>query len=178
MTNTLLTLHDPEMAARYYAEGLWRKDTLYTLLCDHAARRPDDFALRDGARRLNWGELLRLVDAVAADLDAAGLKRGERVAVWLPNRVEAVAVLLACSRQGYVCNPSLHQNYTVAEIVELLGRTRAAALFAQPAPARGWGKGWGLAAGRRQPRQDRLFGVYLGHHGGAEGGHAFRQHLA
>src|ERR687886_755716 len=62
----------------------------------------------------------------------AGLKRGERVAVWLPNRVEAVAVFLACSRQGYVCNPSLHQNYTVAEIASLLTRTRAAALFAQP----------------------------------------------
>ena len=41
-------------------------------------------------------------------------------------------MLLACSRQGYVCNPSLHRNYTVAEIVELLTRTRAAALFAQP----------------------------------------------
>ena len=26
-------------------------------------------------------------------------------------------MFLACSRQGYVCNPSLHQNYTVAEIV-------------------------------------------------------------
>ena len=35
MTNTLLTLHDPE-AARYYAEGLWRADTLYTLLARHA----------------------------------------------------------------------------------------------------------------------------------------------
>jgi acyl-CoA synthetase len=52
--------------------------------------------------------------------------------VWLPNRVDAVAVFLACSRQGYVCNPSLHRNYTAAEIVELLARTRAAALFAQP----------------------------------------------
>ena len=41
-------------------------------------------------------------------------------------------MFLACSRQGYVCNPSLHQNYTVAEIVDLLARTRAAALFAQP----------------------------------------------
>src|SRR5437588_8945828 len=132
MTNTLLTLHDPEAARRYYAEGLWRTDTLYTLLRDHAAGRPDDFALRDGARRLTWRALLALVDAVAADLDDAGVKRGERVAVWLPNRVEAAAVLLACSRQGYVCNPSLHRNYTVAEIVELLGRTRAAALFAEP----------------------------------------------
>src|SRR5205823_2436616 len=110
----------------------WREDTLYTLLARHAARRPAAFALRDSRRRLTWAELQTIVDAVAADLDAAGLKRGERVAVWLPNRVEAVAVLLACSRQGYVCNPSLHQNYTVAEIVELLQRTRAAALFAQP----------------------------------------------
>jgi len=132
MTNTLLTLHDPEAARRYYEAGLWRAETLYTLLRDHAARRPDDFALRDGTRRLTWRALLALTDAVAADLDRAGVKRGERVAVWLPNRVEAVAVLLASSRQGYVCNPSLHQNYTVAEIALLLARTRAAALFAQP----------------------------------------------
>src|SRR5581483_7905464 len=95
-------------------------------------QRPQAFALRDGSRRLTWQDLHAAVEAVAADLDAAGLKRGERVAVWLPNRVEAVIVFLACARQGYVCNPSLHQNYTVAEIVTLLGRTRAAALFAQP----------------------------------------------
>jgi acyl-CoA synthetase len=132
MTNTLLTLHDPEAARRYYEAGLWRPETLYTLLRDHAARRPDDFALRDGTRRLTWRALLALTDAVAANLDGAGVKKGERVAVWLPNRVEAVAVLLAASRQGYVCNPSLHQNYTVAEIALLLARTRAAALFAQP----------------------------------------------
>jgi acyl-CoA synthetase len=131
MTNTILTLHDPEAARRYYAEGLWRQDTLYTLLMEHAARRPEAFALRDGAQRLSWTALRKLVDAIAADLDAAGLKRGERVAVWLPSSVEAVAVQLACSRQGYVCNPSLHRNYTVAEIVELLARTRAAALFTQ-----------------------------------------------
>ena len=132
MTNTLLTLHDPAAARRYFAAGLWREDTLYTLLRRHAAARPEAFALRDGARRLTWSALLGWVDAVAADLDAAGLKRGERVAVWLPNRAEAVIVFLACSRQGYVCNPSLHLNYTVAEIIELLRRTRAAALFAQP----------------------------------------------
>src|SRR5205823_2747908 len=110
----------------------WREDTLYTLLARHAARRPAAFALRDSRRRLTWAEVQTIVDAVAADLNAADLKGGERVAVWLPNRVEAVAVLLACSRQGYVCNPSLHRNYTVAEIVELLTRTRATALFAQP----------------------------------------------
>jgi acyl-CoA synthetase len=132
MTNTLLSLHDPGVARRYYAEALWRRDTLYSLLCDHAARRPEAFAVRDGTRRLSWRALRSVVDAVAADLDEAGLKRGERVSLWLPNRVETVAILLACSRQGYVCNPSLHQNYTVGEIVELLSRIRAAALFAEP----------------------------------------------
>jgi acyl-CoA synthetase len=132
MTNTLLTLHDPAAARRYYAQGLWRDDTFYMLLQRHTRQRPDAYALRDATRRLTWNELLTAVDAVAADLDAAGVKRGERVAVWLPNRVEAVIAFLACSRNGYVCNPSLHQNYTVAEIVGLLERTNAAALFAQP----------------------------------------------
>jgi acyl-CoA synthetase len=132
MTNTILTLHDPEAASRYYDAGLWRRDTFYTLLQRHAAERPKAFAVRDGQRRLTWRDLLAAVDALAADLDAAGLKRGERVAVWLPNRVESVIVFLACSRQGYVCAASLHQNYTVAEIVLLLERIQAAALFAQP----------------------------------------------
>jgi acyl-CoA synthetase len=52
--------------------------------------------------------------------------------VWLPNRIETIAVTLACSRNGYVCNPSLHQVYTVAEVAGLLERIRSAALFAQP----------------------------------------------
>jgi len=57
-------------------------------------------------------------------LDAADLRRGDRVAVWLPSRAESVVALLACARNGYVCSPSLHQNYTVAEIAQLLERTR------------------------------------------------------
>jgi acyl-CoA synthetase len=130
--STLLTLHDPQIARRYYAEGYWREDTFYTLLRRHADARPEAYALRDSRRRLTWAALAGWVDALAADLHAAGVKRGQRVSVWLPNRVEAVVVMLACSRNGYVCNPSLHQNYTVAEIVALLERIRGAVLFAQP----------------------------------------------
>src|ERR1700689_4093308 len=91
MTNTLLTLHDPAAAQRYYAEALWRDDTFYALLQRHTRQQPDAYALRDAARRLTWAELLTAVDAVAADLDHAGLKYGERVAGWLPNRVTAPA---------------------------------------------------------------------------------------
>ena len=129
--STILTLHDPQVARRYYAEGYWREDTLYTLLRSHALATPDAYALRDSRERLTWSALLRWVDAVAADLHAAGLKRGQRVSVWLPNRAEGIVVFLACSRNGYVCNPSLHQNYTAAEVVQLMQRISTAALFAQ-----------------------------------------------
>ena len=73
------------------------------------------------------------------------MRRGQRVAVWLPTRAESVVTLLACARNGYVCNPSLHQNYTVAEIVQLLERTRAAALVVQ--------SGYGADAQARRHRR-------------------------
>jgi len=131
--STILTLHDPRTARRYYEAGFWRDDTMYSLLARHARARGPAYALRDSRHRLTWAQLLAWVDALAADLHQAGLRRGQRVSVWLPNRVEAVIVMLACSRNGYVCNPSLHQNYTVAEVAQLLERIQAAALFAQPA---------------------------------------------
>lgn len=130
--STILTLHDPQTARRYYAEGVWRDDTMYSLLCRHARMRPRAYALRDSRHRVTWSELRDWVDALAADLHEAGLRGGQRVSVWLPNRVEGVVVLLACSRNGYVCNPSLHQNYTVGEVMQLMERIQTTVLFAQP----------------------------------------------
>jgi len=129
---TILTLHDPQIARAYYEAGHWRADTMYALAHRHAAARPGAWALRDSRRRLTWKELVQWADALAADLHGAGLRRGNRVSAWLSNRAEAVVVLLACSRNGYVCNPSLHQNYTVAEVLQLLERVGSSALFAQP----------------------------------------------
>jgi acyl-CoA synthetase len=131
----LLTLHDPARARENYLEGIWQTDTLYSLARRHATERGSAHAVRDGARRMTWSALVAWVDAVAADLHSAGLHRGDRVSIWLPNRLENVVIFLACSRNGYVCNPSLHQNYTVDEIVTLLSRIDCRALFVQP----GWG---------------------------------------
>jgi acyl-CoA synthetase len=130
--STILTLHDPETARAHYLTGVWQSETMYGLLAAHAAERGGRYALRDPTRRLTWAALKAWVDAVALALEQAGLNPGDRVAVWLPNRVEATVVFLACSRAGYVCNPSLHQNYTVDEIITLLDRVEARALFAQP----------------------------------------------
>jgi acyl-CoA synthetase len=130
--STILTLHDPQTARAYYAEGLWQQDTLYSLLREHAKARPQAFALRDAQHRLSWQALLAWVDSVADDLHRAGVRRGERVSMWIPSRVESVITLLACSRNGYVCNPSMHQNYTTAEVLQLLERVQCRALVVQP----------------------------------------------
>ena len=74
-----MTLHDPQTARRYYAEGVWREDTMYTLLRQHARQRPRAHALRDSRQRLTWALLASWVDALAAELHAAGLRRGQRV---------------------------------------------------------------------------------------------------
>lgn len=129
--STLLTRHDPAEAQRYYAEGLWRQDTFYSLVAGHAKSRPDAFAVRDSRRRLTWKELKSWTDAVANGLHEGGLRQGDRVALWLTNRVEAVVAFLACARNGYVCNPSLHQSYTNEDILKLLGDLRASAVFSE-----------------------------------------------
>jgi hypothetical protein len=43
-----------------------------------------------------------------------------------------VIVFMACSRNGYVCCPSLHQSYTSGEIITLLKRIRCKAFFTTP----------------------------------------------
>ena len=128
----ILTLHSPQHARDHYQSGIWQQATLYTLASRHARERPDSWALRDADIRLTWREVVDWADSVAEALHRRGLKPGDRVGIWLPNVVHATIIFLACSRNGYVCCPSLHQNYTVDEICTLLNRIQCRALFAMP----------------------------------------------
>src|SRR6202011_5592779 len=131
MPNTLLTLFHTDRSAEYYRAGFWRDDTLYALVRAHAQRTPDRVAVRSAHGDLSYRALLAQVDAFADDLAHKGVTGGQRVAVWLPSRPETVIGLVACSRNGYVCCPSLHRDQTVGDVVGLLMRMRASALVAQ-----------------------------------------------
>ncbi len=130
-----LTLHQPGHARDYYRRGLWTDDTVYSLLATHAAARPEDPAYRDGALALTWREIKEQVDIFAGALLELGLVPGDRVSIWMSNRVEPVLAFLTCSRGGYAVNPSLHRTHACAEIGELLRRIDAAVLLTEP----GWG---------------------------------------
>ena len=125
----MLTLHDPQKTRENYASGAWHADTMFGLLQQHASARPNSIALRDLFTTLTWSQVLQAVEQLALNLHQAGLSAGDRVAIWLPSRVESAIVFMACSRNGYVCCPSLHQSYTSGEIITLLKRIRCKAFF-------------------------------------------------
>ena len=129
----MLTLHDPQQTREQYTSGAWQQNTMFMLMRNHASNRATEVALRDATTTLTWTEVLEAVEGVAQSLHLAGLRKGDRVAIWLPSRVESVIIFLACSRNGYVCCPSLHQSYTAAEIITLLKRIRCKAFFTMPA---------------------------------------------
>ena len=129
--NTILTLLSTDRIAEHTASRHWRDETIYMEAAAHAARTPHAFAVRDAVRRLTYRELVEAADCLAGDLAAKGVRPGQRVAVWLPSRVETAVAVLACSRNGYVCCPSLHRDHTVPDVRKLLERVRATALITQ-----------------------------------------------
>jgi acyl-CoA synthetase (AMP-forming)/AMP-acid ligase II len=131
MTNKVLTLLSHERLTDSYALGHWRQDTIYSLAAAHAKTAPNKVAVRDSAGVLTFADLLVRGDALAQDLFEAGLRKGDRVAVWLSNRIETAIALIACSRNGYACCPSLHRDHTGGDVIELLQRMRASAFIGE-----------------------------------------------
>lgn len=131
MTNSILTTLGPERLKQHYQEGYWQSSTVYMLALQNAQANPEAYALRDRYRRLTFARAVEAADKLAADLAAQGVRAGQRVAVWTSSRLETAIALLACSRNGYVCCPSLHRNHTVEEIGQLMERMRAVALIAE-----------------------------------------------
>ncbi len=52
--------------------------------------------------KVTYGELLELVCRIANGMKSLGLKKGDRVSIYMPNSVEAIAVMLACARIGVI----------------------------------------------------------------------------
>lgn len=131
MPNHLLTSLSRGRLEQHYRDGFWRSETIYALVATQARQSPDKFAIRDRSRRLTYAQLIQEADTLARALQHRGVKPGQRVAVWVASRVEVAVALLACSRNGFVCCPSLHRDHTVGDVADLLERVRASALIVQ-----------------------------------------------
>ncbi|MGY0067165.1 AMP-binding protein [Streptomyces sp. QTS137] len=119
-----------ERAAEYRRRGWWRKETFLDDLHRQARLRPRRPAI--AGRRvaesrtdtLDYAELDRLTDRFALALLELGVRRGDFVAVQLPNRWEMVPLIFASIRVGAVIVP-ISPICTEEELRHRLGLTGA-----------------------------------------------------
>jgi len=104
--------------------------TLASLLQKNLAERPDALAFVDADREISYAEFDRLCANAADWLRTQGVGRGDRVAVWLVNRVEWLALLFALGRIG-AAMMSVNTRFRAAEIEHVLARSAARLLVMQ-----------------------------------------------
>ncbi|XMN08021.1 AMP-binding protein [Streptomyces griseobrunneus] len=119
-----------ERAAEYRRRGWWRDETFLDDLHRQARehpRRPAIAGRRVAESRtdtLDYAELNRLTDRFALALLELGVRRGDFVAVQLPNRWEMVPLIFASIRVGAVIIP-ISPICTEVELRHRLGLTAA-----------------------------------------------------
>lgn len=104
--------------------------TLAALVERHLAEQPDGVAFIEGEREITYAEFDLLCRKAAAWLTGQGIGAGDRVAVWIVNRVEWLALFFGLARIGAVLVP-VNTRYRSAELVYILERSGARMLVLQ-----------------------------------------------
>jgi len=89
--------------------------TILDYVADVARERPDDAALLFKGLRVTYGELEKLSDAFAVALSERGVKKGDRVALLLPNCPQFMIAELGAWKAGATVLP-LNPIYTESEL--------------------------------------------------------------
>jgi long-chain acyl-CoA synthetase len=78
---------------------------LYQVLKASAARYPDNTAVRFYGKSYSYAEVCQLTDHLAAGLLRCGLREGDRLGLFLYNRLELILCYFACFRIGATAVP-------------------------------------------------------------------------
>ena len=92
-----------------------------------AARHESKTAIIQGERQVTFGELDTLANRLAHGIVAAGVMPGDRVAICLPNSIEAAVAIFATLKAG-AAFVVVHPGTRPAKLAYFLGDTRASAL--------------------------------------------------
>ena len=111
----------------------WFPDARLNFAENLLRRRDDQIAIYFRAEdqvayELTWNQLHHQVASVAAWLRTQGLRRGDRVAAYLPNMPEAVVAMLAATSLGAVWT-STSPDFGVDSVVDRFGQTEPRFLF-------------------------------------------------
>ena len=99
-----------------------------SFLRDSAARFPEKVALICGERRLTYAQIDNMANRVANSLLSCGEKRGDRVAVFLDNSVEAVLSVFGALKAGAVF-VVINKSTKLDKLKHVINNCRATALI-------------------------------------------------
>jgi fatty-acyl-CoA synthase len=96
-------------------------------------RHPERLAvvLREQRVRRTWREFQADVDRLAAGLHALGLRKGERLGIWSPNRYEWLLTQFATARIGLIM-VNINPAYRLAELEYALNKVECKAIITAP----------------------------------------------
>jgi long-chain acyl-CoA synthetase len=98
------------------------------ILQNSRLQHPDKVALVCGGRRLTYADLDSMADRLANGLLAHSIRRGDRVAILLPNSVEAVIAIFAILKAGATF-VFLNRSMKFDKLSHVLGDCQASGLF-------------------------------------------------
>jgi non-ribosomal peptide synthetase-like protein len=134
-------------------------------LFEHQANiRPDSVALVCADQRMTYGELERRANQLARFLRSRGVRRGDRVGLWLERSLDVYVALLGILKAGAAYVP-LDPDYPPERAGYILSDCEARALVTSSGFANHLSafKGEALALDERQPEIAALSGDRLGH---------------
>ncbi|OMP66009.1 class I adenylate-forming enzyme family protein [Domibacillus epiphyticus] len=104
--------------------------TIDGLLMEAAAEYGASTAFTDGVHTLSFNQVEQLSKRVAKHFWKMGMRKGDVIAVQLPNSMEFVLAHLAAAQIGLVFNP-LSPNYRRQELTYMLGHCETKAIIVQ-----------------------------------------------
>lgn len=125
-TLTVNDRYDDESIRTFRERGWWRDGSAAALLDRWAEETPTRRFVSDGTAELDYATLRERAHGLGATLLRKGVRRGERVAVQLPNWTEFAVAYFALARIGAVMVPIMTV-YRHAEVAHVLRNSGAVA---------------------------------------------------
>src|SRR5579875_1565742 len=91
----------PERAQLYIDKGFWTEESFVDVFYNDVQQYPN-FVHRDEEREATYAQLWNEIEAVAANLYEMGVRKGDTVALQLPNALDYVVGVFAAARIGAI----------------------------------------------------------------------------
>ena len=102
--------------------------TLINLLDQTSKINPSATALLHNKERISYGTLQKRVYNLASQLEKLGIKKEDRIGIWLPNIPEWIEVFFASAHLGAIA-VSINTRFGTTEVADILNRSGCKALF-------------------------------------------------